>query len=96
MLSGFCVRQKGQAAPPTKCPEGHYCLEGTASSTVATKSSLEPVSFQPVTVFVGALPNTSLAVVTCELPVTVDTEMCDITSFLDRGDTIELAGVAFV
>ena len=71
-IGALAEHLKGQAAPPTKCPEGHYCIEGTASSTVATKSSLEPVSFQPDNRFSWVLlPNTSLAVVTCELPVTL-------------------------
>ena len=93
---GYSCDKKGQAAPPTKCPEGHYCPAGTASSTVATKSSVTPLEFAPGNRWSWVLlPNTTLAVVTCEIPILQDTEMCDITSFLDRGDKIELAGEIF-
>ena len=94
--AGYACDQKGQAAPPTKCPNGHYCVQGTASSTTSTDISLTPLMYDPTSRYRFILiPNAPVAVVTCENQLTSDTDICDITSSLDRGDSIEIMGEVF-
>jgi hypothetical protein len=93
---GFACDKKGQAAAPTKCPNGHFCPEGTASSTTSLQIALSPIEYSPTNKFDFVLvPGENVAVVTCRDPIDSDTEICDITSVLDRGDSFELAGETF-
>ena len=88
---GFACDKKGQAAAPTKCPNGHFCPEGTASSTTSLQIALSPIEYSPTNKFDFVLvPGENVAVVTCrdQIDSDTDTRLCNVTGSHPADPTI--------